>query len=253
MTQSERPRIVAHRGYSSKAPENTLASVKKAVEVGADGVEWDIYTASCGTPILFHDSRLGRTTDGVGPVGRRTVRQLKALDAGSWFSEEFAGEPIPTLAEACEVLGESTLGLVAEIKGWRELEDVDRMVRVIQDAGILDRTRFISMDWTTLDRVRRNAPEAAVSLIVEKAERLEEAITRASDMGNAGLAIDYRFLVDGSPHMQTVKASGLTVGVWTLDDPAFADELVDHGVLDLTTNEVEALQTWRRTRESSVE
>lgn len=252
MTHFDRPRIVAHRGYSSQAPENTIASIRKAVEAGADGVEWDMYTAACGTPILFHDSRLGRTTDGVGPVGRRTVGQLKALDAGSWFSKEFEGEPIPTLAEACEVLSESELGLVAEIKGWREMEDVDRMVGLVHDSGLLDRTRFISMDWTTLDRVRRTAPDAAVSLIVEKVERLDEAITRAQELGNAGLAIDYRFLVGGSPHLGQVKASGLTVGVWTLDDPAFAEELVANGILDLTTNEVGALTSWRDARETPV-
>ena len=149
------PTIIAHRGYSAKAPENTLSAIRLALEAGAGGVEWDMTTASCGTPILFHDANLGRTTDGVGPVRRRTLTQLRALDAGSWFDEAFAGEPIPTLAEACQVL--TDLGfegqVVAEIKGWRELEDVDRMVETVRAASQLDRTLFISMDWSTIDRI----------------------------------------------------------------------------------------------------
>ena len=83
MTLSEE--IIAHRGYSAVAPENTLAAVERALEAGADAVEWDVHVAACGTPVLIHDASLGRTTNGFGPVRRRSLSQLQALDAGSWF------------------------------------------------------------------------------------------------------------------------------------------------------------------------
>jgi glycerophosphoryl diester phosphodiesterase len=78
--------IIAHRGYSGRAPENTLAALEAAVAAGADAVEFDLHTAACGTPVLFHDGMLSRTTNGVGPVRRRTLEQLKTLDAGKWFA-----------------------------------------------------------------------------------------------------------------------------------------------------------------------
>ena len=73
--------VIAHRGYSSRAPENTLAAIDLAIEAGADAIEFDVHTAGDGNPVLFHDPMLGRTTNGVGPVRRRTIEQLKNLDA----------------------------------------------------------------------------------------------------------------------------------------------------------------------------
>ena len=73
--------IIGHRGYAAAAPENTLASLEAALTAGARAVEFDLHVASCGTPVLFHDVNLGRTTNGVGPVRRLTLGQLQAMDA----------------------------------------------------------------------------------------------------------------------------------------------------------------------------
>ena len=105
------------------APENTLRALEAAVEAGADGVEFDVQTAACGTPVLFHDDMLGRTTNGVGPLRRRPLAHLKARDAGSWFGKEFTGEKIqknrdfyPALARAAinNTTIEEELGLDGE-------------------------------------------------------------------------------------------------------------------------------------------
>src|SRR3990170_1715594 len=117
--------IIAHRGYSARAPENTLAALEAAVAAGADAVEFDLHTAACGTPVLFHDAMLSRTTNGVGPLRRRTLDQLKALDAGKWFSPDFAGERIPSFEETLRALKGRTGTIYAEVKGFRELEDTD--------------------------------------------------------------------------------------------------------------------------------
>ena len=242
------PTIIAHRGYSSSAPENTLSSVRAGIEAGAGGIEWDINTASCGTPVLFHDTNLGRTTNGVGPVRRRTLAQLKSLDAGSWFDPSFAGETIPSLREGCQLLEEMKFEgtLLAEVKGWRELEDVDRMVTVVHEEGRRDSTTFIAIDWTAIDRIARVFPGTSVAFIVESPERYEEALVRAQEKANASLAVDHRILLEDETRISAAQAAGIQLGVWTVDDVESADHLYRLGVRLLTTNRVGALLEWKR-------
>ncbi|MGI9626886.1 MAG: glycerophosphodiester phosphodiesterase [Longimicrobiales bacterium] len=252
MTEPTVPRpstatVIAHRGFSAKAPENTLSSVRAASLAGADGVEWDISTASCGTPVLFHDANLGRTTNGVGPVRRRTLAQLKGLDAGTWFDPSFEGEQIPSLAEACQLLNELDFQgvLLAEVKGWREMEDVDRMVEVVEAEGRLDTTRFIAIDWTTIDRIARVFPGTPVAFIVERPERFDEGLERAIAKEGAGLAVDYRILLEDESRVERANAADIPLGVWTVDDTEAAARLHELGIRDFTTDEVETLLAWK--------
>jgi glycerophosphoryl diester phosphodiesterase len=90
----------AHRGYSAAFPENTLAALEAALDAGAGLVEIDLQRSADGAVVIFHDDTLDRTTDGSGPVAGHTLAELQALDAGSWFGPQFAGEPIPTLDQA---------------------------------------------------------------------------------------------------------------------------------------------------------
>ena len=247
-TGTSAPTIIAHRGYSAKAPENTLSAIRMAVEVGAGGIEWDITTAACGTPVLFHDTSLGRTTNGVGPVRRRTLGQLKALDAGSWFDESFSGERIPTLREACQLLNELGYAgqVIAEIKGWRELEDVDRMMEVILEEAPPGDLLVISIDWTTIDRVTRRFPHVPVAFVVESPERFDEGLERSREQAGAGLAVDYRILLDDPERIVAARTANVPLGVWTVDDPVPAAELLELGIQDFTTNEVERLLEWKK-------
>jgi glycerophosphoryl diester phosphodiesterase len=243
--QRETCEIIAHRGYSARAPENTRAALRAAAVAGADAVEFDLRVAACGTPVLFHDGMLSRTTDGVGPVRRRTLAQLKALDAGRWFSPEFAGETIPSLAEALETLAPLTVRVYAEVKEFRELEDLDRMVSLVQDVRMLDRVVFISLNWTVLERLRGHDPGLALGYVVNDAGDVEEALGRAQ--GEAGTIVDLRAdLVLNDPGlMESARRQGTEVAVWTVDEPAQASRLWDLGVRRLTTNQVERLVAWR--------
>ena len=187
--------IIAHRGYSAIAPENTLAAVERALEVGADAVEWDMHVASCGTPVLIHDASLGRTTNGFGPVRRRSLSQLQALDAGSWFDPSFAGERIPSFAEALDHVKGRVGRVYAEVKGYRELEDLDRMARIARDADMAYDTVFISMDWGIVERIAGQDPTVGIGYIVEERSRWEEALERATPQPRAILDVDYRILL----------------------------------------------------------
>ncbi len=238
--------IIAHRGYSARAPENTLAALDAAVSAGADAVEFDIQTGGDGIPVLFHDAVLGRTTNGVGPVRRRTLSQMQALDAGKWFGPNFAGEKIPSLAEAFEHLSARVGRIYAEVKGFRELEDVDRMVRIAGVAGALRRTVFISMNWTLLDRMRTTTPGLAIGYIVDDSGQVDEAIERAGGDAAAMIDFDAKLLLANPAIAQRAQAAGIDLAVWTVDDPEEATRLRDMGIHRITTNQVEALVDWKQ-------
>ena len=96
--------VVAHRGCSGRAPENTIAAFEMALEQGSDMIECDVRLTKDEEVVVFHDRALDRTTNGKGPVEQRTLEELKRLDAGSWFSSKFSGERIPTLSEVLHLL-----------------------------------------------------------------------------------------------------------------------------------------------------
>jgi len=240
--------IIAHRGFSGRAPENTIAALEAAWVAGAHAVEFDVHVAACGTPVLFHDAMLSRTTDGVGPLRKRTLAQLKELDAGSWFSQEFAGERIPSLEEALTRLRGRVGRVYLEVKGFRDLEDVDRMVDVVHRADMTGEVIYISLNWTTLDRVRGHDAHAPVGYVIDHAPRCEEALARAR--GDARALLDFRasLVVEDPDLARRAAAQGSDVAVWTVDDPAIAGALADHGVRRFTTNQVGVLLAWASER-----
>lgn len=198
--------------------------------------------------MLFHDAMLSRTTNGVGPLSRRTIEQLRSLDAGAWFSAEFAGIQIPSLEEAFEYVRGRVGRVYAEVKGFRELEDVDRILRVARDVGMVADTVFISMNWTLLDRLRGQEPSLAIGYIVDGGERVEAALDKAR--GDDRALVDFRadLLRDDPSVAERAGARGTVLCVWTVDDPNDADSLLDMGVRRFTTNEVETLVDWKAER-----
>jgi len=116
------PPIIAHRGASAVAPENTLAAFRAAAAAGATWVEFDVSLTVDGRPVVFHDDELDRTSDGTGLLSETTFEILSHLDAGSWFSPDFAGEMIPSLEEVLETLAGLSMGFNMEIKPDRDRE-----------------------------------------------------------------------------------------------------------------------------------
>ena len=110
------PRVIAHRGASAYAPENTLAAIRTAADMGVTWVELDVKLTKDNIPVIFHDDTLERTTNGHGNIADILYEDLKQLDAGHWFAESFTGETVPTLEEAVDVILEHGLGLNLEIK-----------------------------------------------------------------------------------------------------------------------------------------
>ncbi len=237
--------IIAHRGFSARAPENTLASLEAAIGAGADAVEFDLHTAACGTPVVFHDAMLSRTTNGVGPVRRRTFAQLRTLDAGRWFSPGFSGERIPSFAEAL-ACSKGRLGRVyAEVKGFRELEDLDRMVRLVDEAGMRDSVVFISLNWTILERLRGRDRDLVIGYVVDDEGEVDEAVRRAQGDPHALLDFRHDLLTNDPALAARCTEGGIDTAVWTVDDPAQAAQVLALGTRRITTNQVETLLAWK--------
>lgn len=149
-------KILAHRGASGYAPENTMSAFKKAIEMGADGIELDVHLSKDGHLVVIHDEMLDRTTNGKGMVMNLTLEELKQLDAGSWFSDEFKGEKIPTLEEVLKLIHNTSMILNVEIKaGYRLYKDIEeKTLSMLEKYNMLNSCIISSFDHYSLVRVR---------------------------------------------------------------------------------------------------
>jgi glycerophosphoryl diester phosphodiesterase len=120
--RTEIPRIIGHRGAMGHAPENTLAGIRKAKDLGCDWVEVDLMLTADPVLILHHDETLERTTSGLGPVSETPLAEIREFDAGSWFSPEFVGARVPTFDETAAALRALNMGANLEIKPTKGYE-----------------------------------------------------------------------------------------------------------------------------------
>jgi glycerophosphoryl diester phosphodiesterase len=238
--------IIAHRGYSARAPENTLAAVEAAITAGADAVEFDLHVSADGFPVLFHDEELDRTSDGSGPLRSLKLAQLAELDAGSWFAGTFAGEPIPSFRDALAKVRGRIGRVYPEVKHYGGPADLARMVELVSEAALLDSTVFISMDWDALARMRSFQPKLNVGYIVEKASRSRAAIELASGDPRALVDFDHRLLLADPALTDLAHGRGVELAVWTVNEPSVASGLLALGVRRITTNQVGDLLAWKR-------
>jgi glycerophosphoryl diester phosphodiesterase len=164
---SDAPLVIAHRGASLLAPENTLSAFRLAVELGADAIEFDVKLSRDRVPVILHDMTLDRTTNGTGKIKDTTLDDIKKLDAGSKFSLEYSGEPIPTLSELVEEFQEKIL-LNIELTNYNT--PFDRLpayvLSIIEKAGILDKVLISSFNPYALRSVNRMRSEVRTALLV---------------------------------------------------------------------------------------
>lgn len=235
--------IVAHRGASYDAPENTLASVNLGWEQDADAVEIDIRLSSDGRIVAFHDKTTKRTAGGRDvPIVDQAFAELRKLDAGSWKSPKYVGERIPTLSEILETIPNGKR-LLIEIKAGREI--LPELKRVLDAGGKKpEQTALIGFSRETMQAAKREFPRSKVFWVVEVEQ--DEA-TGEWRPAAAELARDAkRALLDGvnfgnSPavgeeFVRTLKDAGLEVYVWTVNDPVQARRFRDLGVDGITTD-----------------
>lgn len=234
------PLVIAHRGFSWIAPENTLAAYRLAMEAGAEMAECDVWLSADGVPVLLHDRDLERTTGVAGPVTERTVAELKQLDAGSWKSEEYAGERIPTLVETLRLV-KGRMRLVIEIKpSGMEQEVVD----AIAEAGVAPEDVMIfSFRHDVVDRIARIEPLLPTTWLVgdfpEDEEGWPEVIRQALRARVSALGLSRRNVPAGFVHL--AHQVGLPVFVWTVNEEEEMRRLIDLGVDAIITDRPDVL------------
>ncbi len=176
----EQPLVVAHRGASSLAPENTMAAVRKALELNVDIIEIDVHRSYDGELVVIHDDTVNRTTSGKGRVKDFTLDELKKLDAGRWFKLSFWGERIPTLREVLEETKDKTV-LLIELKGERT--EV-RTVELVRELGMEDQVIIQSFDFQQVQKVKQKAPEIPTMCLVREPENRDDPLKAANWMAN---------------------------------------------------------------------
>lgn len=222
--------LIGHRGLAGLAPENTLASFAAAAAHGLAMVEFDVRLSQDGVPLVFHDGTLDRTTDGAGPVAGRNWADLARLDAGSWFAPSFAGEGIPCLEQALRLCLDLGLAVNMEIKpdAGRESETAEAALALALGLwpNRVAPPVVSSFEIPCLEASRRVAPHWPRALLLESLPPDWRNGARELDAG--ALHLDHRGLEAGQ--VESVKAEGLLVRAYTVNDPALARRLAQWGV-----------------------
>jgi len=231
-------KIIAHRGASFIAPENTLASAKLAWELKADAVECDIYLTKDNQVVVMHDGNTKRTTGKSFKISETTSDVLRTLDAGSWKDSKYQGEKIPFLEEliATVPFGKK---LVIEIKCGMEV--FPALKEVVSKSGKKDRLIFIAFDWETILAAKKMYPENACYWLSSSSADVQAKMSEVAKYGLDGINLSNK-IVD----QETVeKAKDLGFGVlsWTIDDPEEVKRLVGLGVVAITTNRPDLIRS----------
>ena len=226
--------IWAHRGASAYAPENTIPAFELALSMGSDGIELDVQRSADGQLVVIHDATINRTSNGVGKVVDLTFDELRRCD----FSNGFAGRrnvKIPTLREVLELCQPTNVVVNVELKHGAELYPglEDDALRVVRDAGMLDRVVFSSFNHYSLANLRgRVGPESLALLI---SDGLYEPWLYAKSFGAGAINPDYRALQTPG-YVWYAHEAGIEVNTWTINNEDTARWAAGLGVDAIITN-----------------
>lgn len=224
------PPVIAHRGASAYAPENTLSAFVKAAQLGVKWVEFDVMQAACGEPIIFHDDTLDRTTNGKGAIHDHPYAFLRTLDAGSWFDARFSDEKIPTLKHVIEFLSNAKLSANVEIKANPGQEEA-LIVRVLEEmSDFLSATTstilFSSFSLDALHLLRKHAPNCLLGLLMHEWDPQWKTVCEALHCASVHVNQD----IMTHERAQAVKHIGKPLLCYTVNDVKRARELYSWGV-----------------------
>jgi glycerophosphoryl diester phosphodiesterase len=238
--------LLAHRGFSAVAPENTVTAAKMAAELGADGSEFDVYPSSDNALVVMHDGSVDRTTNGKGKITELTLAEIKKLDAGSWKDPKYKGEPVPTLGDMLTTLKDVRCKPVIEIKGKNI---ADKVVAAVQAAKMVDHAFIISFNADNIKIARGLEPGIPAALLSElkkmpkdltQDQQVDWLVNAAKECKTDFLDLDYNMLT--ADMVAKLHQHKLIVWVWTVDDQQAMDNLIAWGIDGITTNKPDLLQ-----------
>src|SRR5262249_32823845 len=218
--------VIAHRGASGHAPENTLAAFRRALAMGATFIETDLQLSRDARFVAIHDGTLERTTSGKGTVHELTLADLRRLDAGAWFGSEFAGERIPTLEEILEFSKKHDVVFYLELKPAGSWGGEHALIGALRESGEIARTVVISFDSSILAALRRIEPTLMTGLLFEG--QLEDPLGKAVEIGARQVVVRGDLV---TPWMiGEARRRDLQVVCWTVNHPAHMRLLAAAGV-----------------------
>ena len=240
-------RIVAHRGNSSVAPQNTLAAFEAAARAGADAIELDVQLTSDGHVVVIHDDTLDATTSGTGWVKDTTLADVRGLDAGAWLSPAYAGQRVPLLSEVVELLlRHPSVDLLCEVKGEWTADEAARVTRPLRDAGLASRVVVQSFWPGTGEALRAADPGLRRGLLLGD---VGEDVLDVCAQLDVVMANPHGLLLQQDPGLVArLHGAGLRVAVWTLNEPAHWAAAVELGVDEIITDRPDRLAGWLTTR-----
>lgn len=235
------PRIVAHRGGGTLAPENTLGALRFGASLGFRGVEFDVMLAGDGTPLLIHDETLERTTTGRGSVAATPYGDIEKLDAGAWHGERYRGEIVPTFVAAAKLCRDLGVWANVEIKPARGVESLTGRVVAQMTLDLwrgADPAPLVSsFSIDALEAAREVAPAVPRGMLVGRVPGDWKLRMQALDC--AALHCNYRHLSESLTAQ--IHAAGYAVLCWTVNDPAAAARLLGWGVDCIVTDRLDLI------------
>ncbi len=250
-----RPLVIAHRGASAYAPENTLAAFRAALALGADMVELDVHLTADGRLAVIHDESIDRTCDGRGFICEMTLAEIQSFDAGIWRGPGFAGERVPSLEEVlaftrgrARVNVEVKGGLERSRRGASAAEVVGPLLAALDASGTRNEVLVSSFDAPALRAIRAAAPDLALGVLLEarvegpagfRPDRLAPYLALAREVGAVSLHPYWRFT--GRRLVDAAHAAGLAVYPWTVNRERDLRRVVALGVDGVITNHPDRL------------
>jgi glycerophosphoryl diester phosphodiesterase len=234
--------VVAHRGASVQAPENTMESFRLAAEAGADAIEVDVHLTSDGHLAVIHDETVDRTTDGSGDVVSLTLKSLRKLDAGARFTDADGSTPyagkgltVPTLEEVLDWLPDD-VGLVVEIKARAT---VPKVVEALRDQPVRTdgRANVISFDEAAIEEAHALDPDLPTGYLLVPSQPFEPALRWAVEHGHRAVHTWEGDLgLDPAPALSQALAYGRQVGCYVVNDPDRMKHLAVYGLWGFVTD-----------------
>jgi glycerophosphoryl diester phosphodiesterase len=218
--------LIAHRGASGHAPENTLAAFRKAVSLGAGFIETDLQLTRDARFVAIHDDTVDRTTNGHGAVHDLTLEGIRKLDAGSWFGSEYAGERIPTLEEILEFSKKNDVVFYLELKPGGSWGGEHALISALRESAEIARTVVISFDGEILEAVRKIEPTLMTGLLYDG--QTGNPLDRAVEIGARQLAVRGDLVTPAM--LSQARQRDLQIVCWTVNHGAHIRLLMEAGV-----------------------
>jgi glycerophosphoryl diester phosphodiesterase len=221
-------KIIAHRGFSSRAPENTMAAFLAAIEFGVDGLELDVHRSKDGELVVCHDERVDRTTNGKGNISDLTWEELRQLDAGGWFDSRFAGERLPLLSWVLPEVKRAGILINIELKtdilSYPGIEE--QVIQLLQQFDLVESCIISSFNHYSLMRVAQLCPELKTAVLYSA--HLFQPWEYAGRIKAAAL---HPKQYSVSPELvAAADQNGIIVNPWTVNDPARIRAMIACGV-----------------------